>query len=290
MADTYTTTKDGFIPEVWADMINAEFLRRSIFVNSPVVTVDDSLAGKPGDTIYFPKWGKISGMQEIQEGQAPEIRNITQTRTAATVKEVGNAFGWTDERELVTMGDAQTEGARQMGILYAEKVDDDLISAALLKTKANAVQKLEKSEPLEYAAKETVFSWGMFVDAVASLGDQWNPAEYAGLWIRSDAQAALMKDEQFINAARLGTQTPLQTGQIGQIGGVPVMVSNALPERTAILAKPNSLGLFYKRRPQVEPERKPGYRQNVLWMHAFYAAARIQDRGILSITHAAPTV
>lgn len=291
MTDQLTKTTDLFIPEVWSDLIEAEFQGRTLLANTPAVRTSNDLVGRPGDTVIFPKWARMDGMQDLVEGEAPELRKLTQTRQAATVKGVGNAFQWTDESALMGIGDVQVEGTRQLGIQYARKVDEDLIKVALedVAKKGSGRAEFAASNPLKHDDKVAEkFSWGLFVDAVASLGDSWDPTQWAAIVIRSEAQAALMKDDQFINASKLGAATALLRGQIGVIGGVPVITHNGVPENTAMMIKPGSLGLLRKRDPLLEYERVPGKRINQVWFSAFYAVKRLNDNGVLKITHKAP--
>ena len=281
-----TLTGDLIIPDVWADLIQAEFTRKSALLGTPIVVTDDQLAGQPGDTVTFPKWTKLGEMQEVQELEEPQLGKLSQTKTRAKIKGVGSGYQFTDDARLIGLGDIQAEGTRQLGIRYAEKVDADLIKAAIDVVPADRQAGLEKSEAKKYDdQKATGFSWGLFVDAIASLGD---PTRYTSLIIRSEAQAALMKDDQFINASKLGATTPLLTGQIGVLAGVPVQVVNSIPENTALLVKPGALALKYKQRPTIETERVPGKRLNRVWFHSKYAAARRDDNGVLVITHKAP--
>ena len=65
MTDQLTKTTDLFIPEVWSDLIEAEFQGRTLLANTPAVRTSNDLVGHPGDTVIFPKWSNLDGMQDL---------------------------------------------------------------------------------------------------------------------------------------------------------------------------------------------------------------------------------
>jgi len=277
-----TTASNAFNPLVWADLIQASFLGQVRVL--PHAVQDDSLAGVPGDTIEFPKWANLTDLDQLTEGVAMTPEAIDQTATKATVQEFGKAVEYTDTRSLVGLGDVDTEVTRQFGILAARRIDASLIAAAAATSAADAPNKIAASAPLTYASPAgtggTALTWAHVVGALATFGDEWDPADFAGLFIRSDAQAKLFLDSQFTNAATFGQGTPVARGQIGSLAGVPVIVTDRLTAGKFMLLKRGALGALYKRRPIVERDRDILKRTNVITTNVHYAVKRLSDRGV----------
>jgi len=277
-----TTASNAFNPLVWADLVQASFLGQVRVL--PHAVQDDSLAGVPGDTIEFPKWANLTDLDQLTEGVAMTPEAIDQTATKATIQEFGKAVEYTDTRSLVGLGDVDTEVTRQFGILAARRIDASLIAAAAAASAADAPNKIAASAPLTYASPAgtagTALTWAHVVGALATFGDEWDPADFAGLFIRSDAQAKLFLDSQFTNAATFGQGTPVARGQIGSLAGVPVIVTDRLAAGKFMLLKRGALGGLYKRRPIVERDRDILKRTNVITTNVHYAVKRLNDRGV----------
>ena len=277
-----TGIAQAFNPIVWADLIQASFLG-SVRV-LPHAVQDDTLVGVPGDTIEFPKWATLTDLDALTEGVAMIPEALDQTATKATIAEYGKAVEYSDTRSLSGLGDVDTEAARQFGVLAARRVDASLNAAAAASTAADAPNKIAASAPLTYASAAgtggTALTWAHVVGAIATFGDEWDPSEFAGLFIRSDAQAKVFVDSQFIDATKLGGQAVMAKGQIGTIGGMPVIVTDRLGAGKFMLLKKGALGALYKRRPIVERDRDILKRTNVITTNVHYAVKRLSDRGV----------
>lgn len=278
-----------YAPEVWADLAAEQFKGRAIVATSNAVVSRDDLAGKPGDLIDFPKWGKLGDLVDLTEGTAMDTEALTQSNSQARIKEAGKAVEITDTASLVGIGNPQDEAIRQFGVLAARKVDADLIKAAVETVSGGITRKGSSnvdSKPLQATATGGL-SWANIVDALGVFGDDFEPDEFTGLFIRSEQRAQIMKDELFINASETkagGAGSLVGRGVIGDIAGVPVFVTNRLESGHALLLKHNSLGLFYKRRPIVEQDRDILKRTTVVATNMHYAVKRLNDEGVLDIT------
>lgn len=269
---TTTTSADLIVPEVWADLVSATFTGKVKIAGSSAVIEDNSLEGVPGDTINFPKWNALTDLEEIDEDDELAIEKMGQTDSEAKIKEVGKAVQITDRAALNGLGNAQDEATTQFGELAARKIDADLISVAV-------------TTPVLTATAVGTLTYDAVVDAFAKFGDDAEPEDFAYLAIRSDARAQIAKDDQFIAASQGANGNDLVLrGQIGTIGGVPVIVTDRLPAATAALIKKRSLGLFYKRRPVVETERHARARATDVVTNVHYAVKRVNDNGVCVIT------
>lgn len=270
MADTTTTSLAAIIPEVWADQAQAKFTGAVKVLNSGAVLYKNELEGNPGDTVHFPKWDALTDLDDLTEGVAMVPEEMGASDSTATIKEAGKAVEITDKAILTALGNPQDEAQRQFGVLAARKLDGDLITAA---TAAGS---------LTTATTTGVgISWAAIVDGISEFGDEWEPSDFAGLFIRSEQMADLFKDDQFVNASKIGDSSIIRSGTLGNIAGIPVSLTNRLATGKWALLKNNSLGALYKRRPIVETDRDILKRSTVITTNVHYAVKRLDDSGVL---------
>ncbi|GHA19396.1 phage head protein [Streptomyces echinoruber] len=274
-----TTSALMIVPEVWGDMAQAEFLGKVRVAGSSAVVEDNTLEGAPGEEIEFPKWGALGDLDELDEA-TPMTPVAMSTKSAkAVIKEAGKAVEITDKAKLVSLGDPEAEARRQFGVLAARKVDADLITQAQADETAQG-----GGTPLKFttAAGQTKFTWaGAMVPAIGQFGDEWEPSDFAGLFINSAQLTEAMLDPQFVDADKLGNgESAAASGSIGRIGGVNVFVTNRVAAGKFLLVKTGALGLLYKRRPLVESDRDILARSTVVTTTLHYAVKRLDDRGV----------
>lgn len=286
MATTLST--DLYRPEVWRDLAQTAFKGRAIVATSPAVVVDDSLVGEPGDTVNFPKWMNLSDMEDLAETDVLVPEKLRQSNSQATIKEAGKAAEWSDKAKLTGIGNIQDEAIRQFGVLAARKVDADLIAAATA-TIAGGITYADgtpavASNPLALTATGGL-TWANIVKAGLLFGDEFDPADFAGLYINSAASEQMLNDEKFIQAAQTsGGNSLISGGLLGTKNGLRIFQTNRLAAGKALLLKNNSLGLMYKRRPVVEQDRDILARTTVVATTMHYAVKRLNDEGVVNIT------
>lgn len=274
MADT--TAANMIVPEVWGDMVQGKFT--GALTLGQLATVDNVLAGKPGDTVHFPKFGTLTDADTLSEGVPMDTEALTTTDSTATVKEAGKAVEITDTALLTAYGDPLAEIRRQLGTVIARRIDTDLRAAA----EAAGARTASAAAPL---------SWGAIVDGIETFGDEWEPADMAGIVIHSSQRAALLRDPDFISRDKLGEGAVIGRGMIGQVGGVSVYVSDRTTKTTgtpdtynALIIKRGALGLLYKRQPIVETDRDILKRSTVITTNVHYATKRLMDDGVCVLT------
>lgn len=264
------------VPEVFADLAQAKFAGKVKVLGSPAVIEDNTLVGQPGETISFPKWGALGDLDDLTKGTAMTPVSMSQTDTSATIKEAGKAVVIDDRDKLTILGGtggAESEALRQFAALAARKVDGDLITEAL----SAAGHALAPSAG-------TKIGWSVLVDSFAQFGDEFEPDEFAGIWINSAQMADLFKDSQFIDASKIGDNSVVRSGTLGNIGGIPVNLSNRVAAGSVLVAKNATLGALYKRRPLVESDRDVLKRQDVVTINVHYAVKALDSAGIGKIT------
>lgn len=289
-----TLSSDLYIPEVWADLAFEQFSGKAVVAQYALQ--DDSLSGKPGETVTFPKWMTLSDMADVAETDVLVPEKLTQSASEATIKEAAKAVEFTDKAKLTGIGNVQDEAIRQFGLLAARKVDADLIAAAQATitdgiTYADG-SAADDSAPLAYSTTAgsgvNKLPYDELVAGIGQFGDTFDPAEFAGLFINSATWGSVMVDDSFISAAQMqGANMVVNRGQIGQILGVPVIVTDRVASGKSLLVKRNALGVMWKRRPLVEQDRDILARTTVVAQNMHYAVKRLNDSGVLVITHTA---
>lgn len=281
-----TTLSNLYDPEVWAALAAAEFTGKTILQSTGAVVEDPSLEGVPGSTVDFPAWMGLTDLDDLDEAVPMVPETLTQKATQAVVKEAGKAVEISDTAKLVGIGNAQDEAIRQFGILAARKVDGDLMAAATAVQTGGVTyadgRAATDSAPLTWTGEAGLgFGWEAYVAASAAFEDELEPEDFAGLFINSAQRGQLFRDEQFIKAEAGNGESVIRRGQIGDLGGLPVYVTNRIPANRFIIAKRNSLGLLYKRRPLVEQDRDILKRTTIVTTNLHYAVKRLSDKGVL---------
>jgi N4-gp56 family major capsid protein len=275
-----TTSAEVVIPEVHADMAQAQFLGSVRVAGSAAVLSSDALSGQPGETVTFPKWNALTELADLTETVPLVPEALGNSEMTATIKEAGKAVEVTDRARLVGLGDPLAEAARQFGVLAARKVDADLIAAA--------VAGLPAAFDVDAAAGQTTLSWDRIVQGIATFDDEWAPEDFAGIFINSAQHVELMGDATFLSADKVtASGLPVARGQVGSAAGVPVFVTDRVTAKDVLIVKRNALGLFYKQRPQVETDRDVLARSTVITTTQHYAVKRINDRGVARVQLAA---
>lgn len=269
---------DFIAPEVFADLAQASFTGKVKVLGSPAVQEDNTLVGQPGETISFPKWGALGELDDLTTGVAMVPVELEQTDSSATIKEAGKAVLINDRDKLTMLGGqnaGENEALRQFGVLAARKVDGDLIVEA----RTAAGRKTATT-----AAGVTTFGWTALTTGLALFGDDFEPEDFAGIYINPTQLAELYADERFIDASKIGDNSIVRRGVVGTIAGMPVSVSGRLTEGEYLLMQRNVLGALYKRRPLVEQDRDILKRQDVYTTNVHYAVKAINPAGIAHVT------
>jgi N4-gp56 family major capsid protein len=282
MATTLST--DLFVPEVFADMIGPEIIGN--LVMSQVAEVDTTLEGQPGDEITFARWNYNGPAPILTEGVPIVPRKLTQTKARGTILEAGDGIELTDTATLTALGNPNSAARENLALSVADRVDIELRKAAELTETVEGTT----YAPLTVADADAPLSWARLTAGIALLGDRYNPRNLS-LVISSGQHIQLLNDDSFISADKFGPGAVLQTGQVGAIGSIPVLISDrattvgedGAARTNALLVRRGALKLMYKRRPLVETGRDILKRTDVLTTNVHFGAKRVDDKGVVVI-------
>lgn len=253
-----TKASDMIKPQVLKDMIGAELEAKIKF--APLMTVDRTLVGQPGDTITIPRFQYIGDAEDLAEGIAMGTVVLTTSSQSVTVKEAGKAVEITDKAILSGYGDPVGEATRQLKLAIANKIDNDGVEAL-------------KTATLVGAPSANPISYGAVVDAVDLFEEEDDEARI--LFVHPLQKGTLRKDPEFVE----NVANAYMTGVIGEIAGCQVVASKKVPfneatqEYTNFIVKAGALGLFLKQDVEVETDRDILARTNVISAFEHYVVA-----------------
>ena len=259
-------------PQVLADMVSAQLANAIRF--APLATVDTTLVGTPGSTLTFPAWTYIGPATDIAEGVAIPLEQMTTSTKPVTVKKAGKGVEITDEAMLSGYGDPVGEAGKQITLSIAEKVDADLLTAAL--TTTQSVAAIPKDGKLTVAGLQSALD--IFNDEDDSeVVLVANPVDAADL--RMDAT------KNYVLGSDVGANN-LINGTYADVLGVQVVRSRKVTLGAPILIKRGALALVMKRGAEVEADRDIVKKTTVITADEHYAAYLYDLTKVVKITTA----
>lgn len=259
MADTLTKLADLVNPQVLAPIVSYEFKNAMRF--TPLASIDNTLQGTAGNTLTFPAFTYIGDAQDVAEGAPIPLDKLGTSTTSATVKKAAKGTEITDEAVLSGYGDPVGESTKQLGLSIANKVDNDILAAALTATQS-----------VDFAATSDMVQSALTVFATNSDDDDspvvavMSPADAAAL--RKAAPNEGTGSEVSANALVNGTKF--------EVLGVQIIESNKVTAGQAIFIKVNAtspaIKLIMKKSASVETDRNIITKTTVLTADEHYVA------------------
>ncbi|KMY78646.1 N4-gp56 family major capsid protein [Leuconostoc mesenteroides] len=148
MANDLTTLEQMIDPEVMGEMILAQLPKAIKF--GAIAPIDDTLSGRPGDTITVPRWKYIGDAKDVAEGAAIDYEKLTNSTDTFTVKKAGKGVQLTDESVLSGNNFEGDDGSAQ-GVIYMNPKDVNKVRKA-------AAQDWERATALG----DSILSTGVF--------------------------------------------------------------------------------------------------------------------------------
>jgi len=263
-----TRIADLINPEVLSQMVEEELEARIAFTQT-IATVDNTLEGRPGNTITIPVWEYIGMAADLAEGVADVPVELAVTSQPFTVKKVAKSVELSDEAVLSGYGDPLGAASRQLGKAIADKVDFDVVAALEDATLTSGTALID-------------ISYNAVVDALAKFEEEYFVvAKY--LFVSPAQYTQLIKDAKFTPASEFGAGV-LQNGVIGRIAGCDVVVSRRLADGQAYIAKPGAVGYFFKRGLNLETDRNVLAKATVISADHHYVVALVDEAKVVAIT------
>ena len=225
MADVITKVEDMIVPEVMGKMISAK-LEKKILV-SKIAKVDNTLQGRPGDTVTVPQYNYIGDAEDIGEGESCETSKLETSSVQFTIKKVKKGTAITDESVLCGYGDPLGESERQLALAMANKIDNDCVD--VLTTEYDEDTAPEGVKLVYKPTTKANIKYAGVVDALDLFEEEVTSEKV--MYIHPKQMTQLRKDSEFISADKYDNNVIME-GEIGKIAGTRIVRSKKVPTVT----------------------------------------------------------
>jgi N4-gp56 family major capsid protein len=258
-------------PQVLAEFLNIKLIDAIKF--APLCGVNRDLEGRPGSTLTIPVYDYIGTAEEVPEGDDVKFGQFGKNTIDVKVKKAGRGVRITDEAILSGYGDPVNEIAKQLLVSIAERVDQDCIAVFRREQEERAAEMESEGKPVpEYLKRKVVdcenaeFNKNMIVDMIAEFGEDIEGE--MTLIVNPKHLAKLRKDADFVHVAN---GQAIMSGEIGQIFGARVVVSNNVEANEMFLVKNGAVNILMKRDVMVETDRDIVNKTNIFVVDEHYA-------------------
>ena len=235
-----------------------------------LMNIDYSLAEAAGTIKRINKYTYSGTVEELAKGNKNTVRGAISYETENyEVKVAQQVFDYYDEEAMADpnvidmgMNGASVVMVNDMNTKYF----DELAKANLEEDYSSAV------------------SYDDFVDAIGKLNLEDESELF--ILIGNDMKTAIRKDDDF-KSAKQGEI--IYSGQIGAIGGIPVIVSKKVPTGEAFIASKQAITLFTKKDSEVETARDAEARKNTLVLRKVNLVALTDATKVCRLAAAATT-
>ena len=249
-------------PQVLAEYLDVKMMDAIKF--APLCGVNRDLEGRPGSTLTLPQYTFIGMAEDVAEGEDVPMAVLGKETKEVQVKKAGKGVQISDEAILSAYGNPVDEIAKQLLMAIAGKVDEDCAAAFREATKNVAVDEFNKDA---------------VIDMIAQFGEDME--EDMVLVINAKHLAAIRKDEAFMHV--MNGQV-IMNGEIGQIFGARVVVSNKVQDNEAFLVKQGAVEIIMKRNVAVEADRNIVNKTNIFTADEHYVVYLRDESKIVKAT------
>ena len=263
---TMTKLEKMINPEVLASMVDGELKFAIKF--APLATVDNTLVGRPGNTVSLPAYKMIGEAVDVAEGEAIPVEALATEMENVTVKKAGKGVRITDEAILSGYGDPLGQASKQLAKAIAAKVDTDVMAC---------LEGIGEEMTINKTLSAEVVS-----EALVKFGED---LEGQKVLLVSPAQLHTLKqDPTWLSVQELGKEA-LVEGAIGQIHGCDVVISNRVTN-TNYIVKPGAVAIYLKKDTSLETERIHNIRATELTVDKHYTVHLADVTKAIKITGA----
>lgn len=249
-------------PQVLGEYLDVKLMDAIKF--APLCNVNNELQGRPGSTLTLPKYSFIGLAKEYAEGANIEMTPLEADSVDVTVKKIGKGVTVTDEAILSAYGDPVDEVAKQLLMAIAGKVDDDCVAAF---------------REAKLVVPATEFDKYVISDMIAEFGEDIEEDMVAVINPKHLAQ--LRRDKDFVEVM---AGQKIISGEMGQLFGARVVVSNKCLENEAFLVKAGAVEILMKRNVAVEADRNIVNKTNIFTADEHYVVYLRDESKIVKAT------
>lgn len=227
------------------------------------LTADYSLSENAGMKKTIHKYKATGSVEDLAQGVGNSgVFEATYASEDYTVGVTQGKGQWYDEE---AMKDPMIVETISKGM--AEAMVNDFTSKAIAE-----MIKTQQTVECDFSSSSSGYFFGKIVDGAALFGEESegvflliNPKDVA--WARKQLEDSLKYSEGFV-----------RTGYIGTVCGFPCIMTNAAPEGCAILATREAVTLFIKKATEIEQDRDPDIRKNLLFIRKVAVVALTNEK------------
>lgn len=242
MAATENTTMLANLldPQVVADFIDKKLIDYIRF--APLAKIDNTLVGRPGDTVTLPAYNYVGAAEAVAEGADIPIAKLTQETKEVKVSKIGRAVQFTDEALLSGYNnDIAEEAAMQVVLAINDKIEKDLLTR--MSEDATLTASIAASGSPANGVADALVKFGEDIDGEKVI--LCDPTFYG----------RLIKSDGWIPNTEMGANIIVR-GTVGSVFGTQVVLTNRLVNTAkAYIVKPGALAIYMKRDTLVEFDR-----------------------------------
>jgi len=227
------------------------------------LTADYSLSENAGMKKTIHKYKATGSVEDLAQGVGNSgVFEATYASADYTVGVTQGKGQWYDEE---AMKDPMIVETITKGM--AEAMVNDFTSKAIAE-----MIKTQRTIECDFSSSSSGYFFGKVVDGAALFGEESegvfiliNPKDVA--WARKQLEDSLKYSEGFV-----------RTGYIGTVCGFPVIMTKAAPEGCAIMATREAVTLFIKKATEIEQDRDPDLRKNLLYIRKVAVVALTNEK------------
>lgn len=239
-----TTTLSVLVnPQVMGELIDKKLTDLMKF--APLATIDNTLVGRPGDTITLPFYSYIGDAATLAENTSLTVSTLSASTVSASIVKIAKGVEITDEAVLSGYGDPIGEAGNQLAVALAAQTDNMVL--AVLHAISGAMLYETSASTVDPAAAD-------IFDALTLFGEDIDGVKVA--MVSPGVYAEMRKNtDTWVPASEIAAEIAVR-GVVGEFQGCQVMVSNKLTTSKDIyIVKPGALRIFLKRDTLVEADR-----------------------------------
>lgn len=235
-------------PQVMADLVEKKLHDLIRFL--PLAEVDNTLAGRPGDTLTLPSYSYIGDASVLAEGATLSLVSLNASTVSAQVHKVAQGVSLSDEAVLSGYGDPLGQASMQIATAIANCVDNEMLTV---------LGSISSVMTFQTSSTDAAIAPADINDALELFGEDIDVGEKVVIVSPRLYTAIRNTNSTWLPASEIAADRIIK-GAVGEIYGCQVIVSNKLKksndyDEEAYIVKPGALRLIQKRDTLMETDR-----------------------------------
>lgn len=267
------------VPNIYAQIVREKF-KGKVKVANLSTNLGVLSNSTVGSTVIFPKFNTIGDANLVVKGTQSPIESLNQISSEATIKMIDKIIRVYDIDDMTAIGNHIEEASNQQAIVFARKLDADLIIEA--KTTA-----LKTATGSPKAITATELNTGL-----ANYGDEADVDDIGGIIVNSLLDGSFYAMPEFVDATKTYNADGngiVKNGCIGYFRGIPVYHSDkgtydsTANECISLIIKKGALGYMEKKAIDIAEEREEKLHATDIVGDYVYAVKLLDDAGVVML-------